>query len=51
MNKISWEDFEKVEIRVGKNISEVLVLGIPDGKGECVLIQPDKEVPLGGKLF
>jgi tRNA-binding protein len=31
--------------------SEVLTLGIPDETGNCVLIQPEKMVPLGGKLY
>jgi tRNA-binding protein len=37
--------------QIGKFISEVLVLGFPDGKGEVVLIGPEREVPNGGKLF
>ena len=110
--EISWEDFEKVDVRVGKVLeaepfpearnpsmkltvdfgpevgtrrtsaqltthyepkvligrqvvavvnfppkriagfkSEVLVLGVPDGDGEVVLLSPDKDVPLGGKMF
>src|SRR5579862_313799 len=33
-------------------LSEVLVLGLPTGKeGEVVLIQPDREVPLGSRVF
>jgi len=32
-------------------MSEVLVLGVPDADGEVVLIHPDQDVPLGGKLF
>ena len=112
MAEISWEDFEKVDVRVGevreaepfpearkpaiklavdfgpqigtkrtsaqitehyapaelvgkrvvavvnfppKRIagfkSEVLVLGVPDGEGAVVLLSPDKEVPLGGRMF
>jgi tRNA-binding protein len=110
--EISWEDFEKVEVKVGKVIeadpfpearkpsirltvdfgpevgtrrtsaqltahydpealvgrqvvavvnfppkriagfkSEVLVLGVPDVKGEVVLLSPDRDVPEGGRMF
>ena len=31
--------------------SEVLVLGMPDEDGEVVLLAPDREVPLGGRMF
>jgi len=31
--------------------SEVLVLGVPDGRGAVVLLAPDQDVPLGGKMF
>ena len=112
MQEISWEDFEKVDIRVGKVTeaepfpearkpsikltvdfgpgvgakrtsaqltvhyhpeellgrqvvavvnfpskriagfkSEVLVLGVPDSQGAVVLLSPDQEVPLGGRMF
>jgi tRNA-binding protein len=112
MVEIAWEDFDKVEVRVGKVVaaepfpearkpsiklsvdfgpevgekrtsaqltahyaaedllgrqvvavvnfppkriagfkSEVLVLGVPDENGEVVLLSPDREVPLGGKMF
>ena len=37
--------------QIGKVLSEVLVLGLPDVDGEVVLVGPDHEVPLGGKLF
>ena len=37
--------------QIGKFLSEVLVLGLPDENGAVVLVTPDKEVPLGGKLF
>ena len=111
MSEISWADFEKVDIRVGRIVeaepfpearmpsikltvdfgpeigvkcssaqittyyasekllgklvvavvnfpikriagmkSEVLVLGVPDGEGAVVLLAPDHEVPLGGKM-
>lgn len=31
--------------------SEVLVLGVPDQDGAVVLLRPDREVPLGGRVF
>jgi tRNA-binding protein len=37
--------------QIGKVVSEVLVLGVPDADGEVVLIGPAHDVPLGGKLF
>jgi tRNA-binding protein len=112
MAEIAWEDFEKVDVRVGRVVatepfpearkpsiklsvdfgpevgekktsaqltahyaaedllgrqvvavvnfppkriagfkSEVLILGVPDENGEVVLLSPDREVPLGGKMF
>ena len=112
MAEISWEDFEKVDVRVGEILeaepfpearkpaikllvnfgpqlgkkrtsaqltehydpdglvgrrvlavvnfppkriagfkSEVLVLGVPDEEGAVVLLSPDREVPLGGRMF
>lgn len=37
--------------QIGKFLSEVLILGLPDENGEVVLIGPGHDVPLGGKLF
>jgi tRNA-binding protein len=37
--------------QIGPMRSEVLVLGVPDAAGEVVLIAPDQDVPLGGRLF
>ena len=37
--------------QIGKVMSEVLVLGVPDAAGEVVLIGPGHAVPNGGKLF
>ena len=112
MQEISWEDFEKVDIRIGRILeaepfpearkpaikltvdfgpdigtkrtsaqltdhyepadlpgrqvvavvnfppkriagfkSEVLVLGVPDESGAVVLLAPDQDIPLGGKMF
>lgn len=31
--------------------SEVLVLGVPDADGAVVLLVPDLDVPLGGRMF
>ena len=112
MPRISWEDFEKVDVRVGEILeaepfpearkpaisllvdfgpqlgkkrtsaqltdhydpegligrrvlavvnfppkriagfkSEVLVLGVPDEEGAVVLLSPDRDVPLGARMF
>jgi tRNA-binding protein len=37
--------------QVANFLSEVLVLGVSDADGNVVLIQPDGDVPLGGRLF
>lgn len=37
--------------QIGKTISEVLTLGVPDANGEVVLVTPDQQTPLGGRLF
>ena len=37
--------------QIGKFMSEVLTLGVPDEAGEVVLIAPDLETPIGGRLF
>ena len=37
--------------QIAKFMSEVLVLGFPDGDGSVVMIGPDRTVPNGGKLF
>ncbi|KAE9630530.1 tRNA-binding protein [Parasedimentitalea maritima] len=36
--------------QIGKFMSEVLVLGLPDESGEIRLIGPDGAVPLGGRM-
>ncbi|MEP5155606.1 tRNA-binding protein [Planktotalea sp.] len=37
--------------QIGKFMSEVLVLGVPDEDGEVVLLKPDQDVPAGARLF
>lgn len=37
--------------QIGKFMSEILVLGMPDDEGEVVLITPDKPAPNGERLF
>lgn len=63
--QITYDDFSKVDIRVGKIVevvnfppkqigpfsSECLTLGVPDSEGKVVLVSPTLNVPAGGKLF
>lgn len=37
--------------QIGKFLSEVLTLGLPDEKGEVVLLGPTITIPNGGRLF
>lgn len=37
--------------QIGPFMSEVLTLGVPGPDGGVVLIAPDRNVPLGGRLF
>ena len=37
--------------QIGKFMSEVLMLGFPDGDDEVVLVRPGLPVPNGGKLY
>lgn len=37
--------------QIGKFMSEILVLGVPDADGEVVLLRPDQDVPIGARLF
>jgi len=37
--------------QIGPLMSEVLTLGVPDAAGAVVLISPDGDVPLGGRLY
>ena len=36
--------------QIGPVMSEVLVLGVPDEGDEVVLLTPDKDVPIGGRM-
>ena len=37
--------------QIGKFMSEVLTLGVPDETGEVVLLHPSLAVPNGGRMF
>ncbi|MFO0995589.1 MAG: tRNA-binding protein [Alphaproteobacteria bacterium] len=37
--------------QIGPFMSEVLVLGFPDAKGEVVMVGVDRPVPNGGRLY
>jgi tRNA-binding protein len=37
--------------RIGPFLSEVLTLGVPDEEDEVVLLSPQQDVPLGGRIF
>ena len=37
--------------QIGPFMSEILVLGLPDAEGDVVLLGPDLDVPIGGRLF
>ncbi|MEM7523001.1 MAG: tRNA-binding protein [Pseudomonadota bacterium] len=37
--------------QIGKFMSEALILGVPDAEGEVVLLRPDEDAPLGGRMF
>jgi tRNA-binding protein len=37
--------------QIGPFMSEALVVGVPDGDGEVVLMAPDADVPLGARLY
>ena len=37
--------------QIGPFRSEVLTLGVPDGRGAVVLLQAERDVPIGGRVF
>jgi tRNA-binding protein len=37
--------------QIGPLMSEVLTLGVPDANGEVMLIGPERDVPIGGRLY
>jgi len=37
--------------QIGPVRSECLVLGVPDAAGDVVLLQPERDVPLGERMF
>lgn len=39
------------ERRIAGFKSEVLVLGLPDENGHVILLEPERDVPLGGRVY
>jgi tRNA-binding protein len=37
--------------QIGPYMSEVLTLGVPDGEGAVILLTPEREAPVGGRMF
>ena len=37
--------------QIGPAISEILTLGVPDEDKECVLVEPERDVPIGVILY
>jgi len=37
--------------QIGPFMSQVLTLGVPDADGAVVLLEPERDVPLGGRMF
>ena len=37
--------------QIGPFVSEVLTLGVADEEGRVILLRPDADVPLGGRMF
>lgn len=37
--------------QIGPMMSEVLTLGVPSGDGATVIVQPDRDVALGSRLY
>ena len=37
--------------QIGPFMSEVLTLGVPDEEGAVVLLTPERDVPIGGRMF
>jgi tRNA-binding protein len=37
--------------QIGPYLSEVLTLGVPDSEGDVVLLFPERDVPIGGRMF
>jgi len=37
--------------QIGPFMSEVLTLGVPDEEGNVILLRPDRDVPVGGRMF
>ncbi len=57
VNQHSWRVFPCSPMsnfppkQIGKFMSEILVLGVPDAGGEVVLVVPERRVPDGGRMY
>jgi tRNA-binding protein len=36
---------------IGGFMSECLILGVPDAEGKVILLQPDSDAPIGGRVY
>ena len=37
--------------QIGKHFSETLTLGVPDTNGNVILLRPERDAPIGGRMY